>query len=233
MQEGGTPPSHRSMPSEARGGGAETSESVHVVTLDAGGDANRAYLLLPAGREEAWCVDPSFGAGAVEEACRIRGRRLAHILLTHCHSDHTAGVEPLRKLFPCRVWCHPSEILRVRGAESIPGEGILEAVPEVEVFFTPGHTPGSVCYRCGNYLFSGDTLFVDWVGRADFQGGDAAALFRSLARIRSLPGHLAVLSGHDYGSVPSRTLAEEIKKNRFLACTDYEEFLRLLPELAE
>ena len=232
MGEGEYPPSDQITVPNATGGD-QAVESVQVITLDAGGDANRAYLLLPAGREEAWCVDPSFGAEAVEEACRVRGRRLTHVLLTHGHSDHTAGVEPLKRSFQFRVWCHPADARRIREAEPIPGEGILEALPEVEVLFTPGHTPGSVCYRCGNYLFSGDTLFVDWVGRADFPGGDSAALFKSLALIRSLPGHLIVLSGHDYGSVPSRTLAEEVEKNRFLACTDYETFLRLLPELAE
>jgi glyoxylase-like metal-dependent hydrolase (beta-lactamase superfamily II) len=103
----------------------------------------------------------------------------------------------------------------------------------VEVLFTPGHTRGSACFLWGDHLFTGDTLFVDWVGRADLPGGDPAALFSSLGRLKALPGHLRLHPGHDYGAVPSRTLGEEVRLNRFLACTDFESFLKLLPELAE
>lgn len=206
---------------------------MEVLTLDAGGDANRTYLILPGGRAEAWCVDPSFGERAIAETCRQRNRPLAHVLLTHTHSDHTAGVAALRAAFGCKVWCHPEEMRRVPGAEPVPDEGPLPGLLEVEALFTPGHTPGSTCYRVDGHLFTGDTLFVDWVGRADFSGGDAGALFHSLGLLRALPGHLVLHPGHDYGAVPSRTLAEEIRHNRFLACTDYPKFLALLPELAD
>jgi glyoxylase-like metal-dependent hydrolase (beta-lactamase superfamily II) len=201
--------------------------------LDAGGDANRAYVILPEGVEWAWCVDPSFGAPSIDSALRSEGRVLSGIFLTHGHRDHTAGVAPLMERHGCPVWCHPRDAQGIPGARPLEVEGPFPGTVDAEVLFTPGHTPGSVCYRVGTNLFTGDTLFVDWVGRADFPGGDPVALFGSLGRLRTLPGHLRILPGHDYGAVPSRTLAEEVEKNRFLACTDYNAFLRLLPELAE
>ena len=117
-------------------------------------------------------------------------------------------------------------------AVPIPSEGMLALVPGVEAIFTPGHTHGGTCYRVGNSLFTGDVLFVDWVGRCDFPGGDSRELFQSLAKLRSLPAELAIYPGHHYGTVESRSLGEEKELNKFLNCLDYGEFLRLLPELA-
>ena len=208
-------------------------DSIEILTLDAGGDSNRAYVVLPPGRDEAWCVAPSYAARPILAACRRRQRRLTWILLTHTHQDHVAGVEEVRAVFPCPVWVHPAETRSVAGARAIPGDGPLPEPREVEVFHTPGHTPGGVCYRIGGHLFTGDTLFVDWVGRADLPGGDPAALFRSLQRLRELPGDLVLHPGHHYGSVPSRTLGEEVLVNPFLGARDFAEFLRRLPELTD
>ena len=66
----------------------------------------------------------------------------------------------------------------------------------------------------------------------ELSGGDSRALFQSLARLRSLPPELDIYPGHHYGTVESRCLGDEIRLNKFLNCTDYEKFLRLLPELA-
>jgi len=204
-----------------------------VVTIDASGDANRSYCILDRQAGKAWCVDPSFAARAVLDAANEASCALTEVFLTHTHHDHVATLSELKRRPGVRVWAHPKEVQRVDGCVPLPAEGPLAAAPGVEVIFTPGHTPGGVCYRVDQALFTGDTLFVDWVGRADFSGGDPMALFESLAKLRSLPGDLVIHPGHHYGCVEKRTLAEEILKNKFLACTDFERFLGLLPELAE
>lgn len=203
-----------------------------ILTLDAGGDANRSYCLLDSEKRTAWCVDPSFGAGQILALCDQRGVRLTEIFLTHTHADHIATLPDLLGATGARVWVHPLELDRAPMATPIPAEGPMAEIPEVEAIFTPGHTPGGTCYRVGNALFTGDVLFVDWVGRCDFPGGDSRALFRSLARLRSLPDELILHAGHHYGTVEKRLLGEEKKLNKFLNCQDYEQFLRLLPELA-
>ena len=204
-----------------------------LLTVDVGGDANRSYLLLDPDDATAWCVDPSYGAGKILSTCSSRGLRLTEIFLTHTHGDHIATLPELLKATGARAWVHPLELSRAPGATALPGEGPLAALPGVQVLFTPGHTPGGTCYIVGENLFTGDVLFVDWVGRSDFAGGDPKALFRSLARLRALPPQLMIRPGHHYGSVESRTLAEEIQKNKFLSCTDYGRFLSMLPELSE
>ena len=205
----------------------------HIETIDAGGDANRSYLIYPEHASEAWCVDPSYAGEAILDACSREGRRLTEVLLTHTHGDHVASLDRLRAGRNLRVWVHPLEAARIGGAAPLPGDGPVPGLDGVEAVHTPGHTPGGVCYRVGNDLFTGDVLFVDWIGRTDLPGGDPAAMFRSLARLRALPPELAIHPGHHYGSVESRSLGEELAANKFLACTDYGAFLRLLPELTE
>ena len=74
-----------------------------------------------------------------------------------------------------------------------------------EVLATPGHTPGGVTLRCGEALFTGDTLFRGSCGRTDLPGGDMEALLRSLRRLCSLEGDYEVYPGH----MDSSTLARE------------------------
>ena len=64
------------------------------------------------------------------------------------------------------------------------------------VMHTPGHTPGGVCYQCGDDLFTGDTLFAPGYGRTDLPGGSWSDLVRSLRRLLHLPGNLHVYPGH-------------------------------------
>jgi hydroxyacylglutathione hydrolase len=206
---------------------------LQVVTIDAGGDANRAYCILDPENRAAWCVDPSYAGAEVLAAASGAGCPLTDVFLTHTHGDHIASVGDLAVRPGVRIWCHSAEVHRVPKATPLPGEGPIPGIAAVEAIFTPGHTPGGVCYRAGDALFTGDTLFVDWVGRADFQGGDPLRLFESLRKLRALPGHLVIHPGHHYGRRETRTLEEEIRLNKFLACTDYGHFLSLLPELSE
>lgn len=205
-----------------------------VLTIEAGGDANRSYLVASPRAGEAWCVDPSYAAEKILSLCAARSWTLTDILLTHTHGDHLATAPVLSASTGSRVWVHPRELAIPEGASLLPvGGGPHPSLPGVTVVETPGHTPGGVCYLIGSDLFTGDVLFVDWVGRCDFAGGDPAALFRSLGKLRSLDPSLAIRPGHHYGAAESRLLGDEVRLNKFLACTDFGAFLRLLPELAE
>ena len=80
------------------------------------------------------------------------------------------------------------------------------------VLHTPGHTPGSVCLRCEDALFSGDTLFAGSCGRTDFSGGSGAEMCKSLRRLAQIPDDLAVYPGHGEAT----TLAREKRENLYL-----------------
>jgi glyoxylase-like metal-dependent hydrolase (beta-lactamase superfamily II) len=83
---------------------------------------------------------------------------------------------------------------------------------EFEVITTPGHTPGGVCLKCEDALFTGDTLFKDSCGRTDMDGGSMEILLKSLKRLSELPGDYEVYPGHS----DFTTLEHERKLNYYM-----------------
>ena len=79
-----------------------------------------------------------------------------------------------------------------------------------------------------NKLITGDTLFVNAIGRTDLPGGDAPALFDSLQKLKKLDEKIEVYPGHDYGDIPVSTIGREKKNNPYLMCKSKEEFLRMV-----
>lgn len=143
------------------------------------------------------------------------------MLLTHGHFDHTGALDTFRQE---RIFIHPLDAPMLRDArlsvgaiagDTAPRPGETDTVAEgdalllggltVEVLHTPGHTPGSVCYRIGDHLFTGDTLFHRGYGRTDFPGGSMRELMHSLRRLHSIPQDLPFHPGHG----ESATLFEE------------------------
>ena len=76
------------------------------------------------------------------------------------------------------------------------GDTVTLGDEQIRVIHTPGHTPGSVCYDCGDFLLTGDTLFANSIGRCDLWGGDEALMRDSLALLRTLPQSVTIYSGH-------------------------------------
>ena len=91
---------------------------------------------------------------------------------------------------------------------------------EVEFLHTPGHTPGSQCFRVRNTLVSGDTLFVDGCGRVDLPGSNSEDMYHSLQKLAGLPDDTLLLPGHNYSAVPHATLAETKRTNTYMRIND-------------
>jgi glyoxylase-like metal-dependent hydrolase (beta-lactamase superfamily II) len=143
-------------------------------------------------------------------------RPLRHILLTHAHYDHLGAAAELcarygiaarvhardrRLVHLAPTYARSFEQLRVQAPRDVEvfddGASFAVGASVVEVILTPGHTPGSVCFRAGDAVFTGDTLFHAKVGRTDLPGGDADALRRSVsALLEASPPGLHVLPGH-------------------------------------
>jgi hydroxyacylglutathione hydrolase len=181
---------------------------MNLKILAVGALETNCCLLSLEGRDDAVVIDPGEDGARLLEA--LGGRNVAAVLLTHGHYDHT-GALPAFAGAP--LYMHPADSYLLKGdGQTHPGgvfyvmEGriISAAGLDITVLHTPGHTPGSVCYRVGDVLFTGDTLFHNGYGRTDFPGGDFREMTRSLRRLLRLPGDIVFHPGHGQSSTLAR-----------------------------
>jgi glyoxylase-like metal-dependent hydrolase (beta-lactamase superfamily II) len=178
-------------------------------------------------------------ADAILKAAQEQGIVIKWVLETHAHADHLSGAPYIKLKTGAKVGIgeHIREVQRifrpVFNATDVSGDGsefdhlftdgerFAIGSLEGEVIYTPGHTPACVSYRIGDAVFVGDTLFMPDYGtaRADFPGGDARALYRSIHRILDLPDETRLFMCHDY-KAPGRdeyawetTVGEERARN--------------------
>ena len=204
---------------------------MQIIRLPVGMLQANCYLVAEAGGD-AVVIDPGAEAERIIEAVRSRDLKVKHILLTHVHFDHMQAAADVAAatgadiLAPEGDWpaltdpqlslCH---MMPGGGSQTLSaavklrdGEVVEAGKLRLTVLHTPGHTPGSCCFLCGDVLFTGDTLFRGSVGRMDFPGGSYDALKRSLDRLAALPGNYTLLPGHD----DATTLAEERAGNPYM-----------------
>ena len=151
-------------------------------------------------------------------AAAAQGLRVTRVLETHAHADHLSAAHYIREQTGAAIGIggRITEVQKVFGqlfdAADVTddgavfdhlfadGERFAIGGVEAEVIHTPGHTPACVSYHIGDAVFVGDTLFMPDYGtaRADFPGGDAATLYRSIQRILALPDETRLFVGHDY-----------------------------------
>jgi glyoxylase-like metal-dependent hydrolase (beta-lactamase superfamily II) len=178
-------------------------------------------------------------ADKVLAAAEARGFRITWVLETHVHADHLSGAPYVKQKTGAKVGIgeHVREVQKIfrpvfnladvsgDGSEFDhlfkDGERFRVGQLEGEVIHTPGHTPACVSFRIDDAVFVGDTLFMPDFGtaRADFPGGSARQLYRSIRRILSLPPQTRLFICHDY-KAPGRdsfawetTVAEERERN--------------------
>jgi len=193
------------------------------------------FLLRREGSDRALIIDPGEEAPKLLDAIEQLGVSLAGILLTHTHFDHVGAVATIARATGAEVWVPEIEKFVLADINSfVPGnafgpfeswdaehtlaggERLELAGFQIDVIFTPGHSPGHVSYSIAeeNALFSGDVLFQGSVGRTDLPGGDWPTLIESIRTlVEGLPGETQVYPGH----MGLTTLGAERASNPFLA----------------
>jgi glyoxylase-like metal-dependent hydrolase (beta-lactamase superfamily II) len=208
--------------------------ALEVEMLTVGPVAENCFLLRRAGSDRLLVVDPGEEPERILAAIEATGAKAEAILITHCHFDHIGAVTPVAEATGAPVYCPEIEVPVLADIMAfVPWEGFgpfesyeadhtvaggetLElAGLELDVIFTPGHSPGHVTYavRGENALFSGDVLFQGSVGRVDLPGGDGPTLLASIAQLlEAHPEETVVHPGH----MGLTTLGAERATNPFL-----------------
>lgn len=198
------------------------------------------------GTKECVIIDP--GCSSDNEFDRLRsfvsenGLKPVKILITHGHFDHIASAEDAAAEWGIDIYMNDKDISQIEygcrtgRALGFPkeikpfskpsthikdGDILTFGESEFKVIFTPGHSPGCVCFynEKEKVLFSGDTLFAGSIGRTDLPGGDYDLLMKSLfSKVLKLPGDVDVLPGHG----PATDMGREATSNPFLLPFDYQ-----------
>lgn len=155
--------------------------------------------------------------------------KLEYVINTHGHSDHTAGNAELGSMFKAKIVGH--KLSRIKAdLKVVDGDIIRIGSVVIEVIYTPGHTPDSICLLVDNQkLLTGDTLFVRECGRTDMPGGNSKDMYNSLFnKILKLEDDVEVYPGHDYGPKPASTIGEERRLNYTLEPRSLTEFIEFM-----
>lgn len=199
---------------------------------------NFVYLVGDRDTRECVIVDPAWAVDDIVDAAEADGMRVVGALATHYHPDHVGGtmfgfsVEGAARLVDrCGVKLHGHR-LEVEGLRKVTGLSASDLVAhdsgdrvavgavELEWLHTPGHTPGSSCFRLRDALVAGDTLFLQGCGRVDLPGGDPDEMYYTLTqRLASLPGDMELYPGHAYGGAHA-PLDEVRRHNPYLQVKD-------------
>ena len=202
---------------------------LNIRTLTLGDYQTNCYLVWGDASNTCAVIDPGYEPDVILAKVKELNLTVDTILLTHGHFDHVGAVEKIVKKTGCKLWmsesdwsqfpgpvtaylypianCDFTEVFFCEDHEEITAGGVHFTVME-----TPGHTYGSVCYFCGDAMFSGDTLFAGSCGRTDLPGGSGECLRNSLERLRELEENYTVYPGHGEAT----TLAYEKRYNPYL-----------------
>lgn len=209
-------------------------EKLEDPSLPLGIISTNCYIVTDKASGKSLIIDPGLYCDDLTAAIAARGiKSFEYILLTHGHFDHILGVPEVRRIYGGQIAIHSadaeclSDEKRSLVDQSSPRQKQTFIKPDIclkdgsvitlgesvfTVMHTPGHTAGSVCYICGDIIFSGDTLFRMTYGRTDFPGSSFDDIAASLIRLASLPGDYTVYPGH---SIPT-TMSFERTHNRYL-----------------
>ena len=194
-----------------------------------------AYIVGDRDTGEGLVIDPAANIDDIVHEAEQDGIAIKYIVNTHGHVDHTSGNADMKNKTGARIIIHeadaamltgtPSMMLRMFRAKASPeaditvtdGDSISVGGVTLQVLHTPGHTPGGMALYMPGYVFTGDTLFVESVGRTDLPGASWQQMYQSIMeKLMTLPDETVVFPGHNYGRKPASTIGDEKQYNPFL-----------------
>lgn len=179
-----------------------------IKTLPVGHLETNCYIVTDESSLDCAVIDPGAESNTIMNYIESNKLKCTAILLTHAHFDHVGALAAVCEETGATVYMSQKDVNLAFGSSGrgfkapegtvFVGEGDAIGVGalSLRVIETPGHTPGGLCYVCGEAIFSGDTLFRGSCGRTDFPGGDMVQELNSLKKLAELPGDYEVYPGH-------------------------------------
>ena len=208
---------------------------MYLKQMQVGHMAVFAYLIGDKDCGEGLVIDPAANIDGIIALAKNNNFNIKYIINTHGHVDHISGNAEMKKKTGAQIVIHkddadmlistPATIFKMFGAKQSPpaditvqdGDDIKTGKISLKVIHTPGHSPGGMVLYTPGYVFTGDTLFVEAVGRTDLPGGSWQVMLHSIReKLCTLPDETEVMPGHNYGRMPVSTIGHEKKYNPFL-----------------
>jgi len=203
-------------------------DALTLKTFVLGDLATNSYLLFDPNTKKAFLIDVPCPNDEIEQFISAEGLSLDFCLLTHAHFDHIGAVDKLS----CPVYLHSEDTPFLKNPDlngssifgvpfTIQKDPVLLEETAItldsfcfEILHTPGHTPGSISIKIGKWLFSGDTVFFDSVGRTDLPLASHEQLIASIkTKILTLSDDTVIYPGHG----PATSVEREKTHNPFLS----------------
>lgn len=218
-----------------------TMDDLYFRQVLAGPMANFVYLIGSQTTRECVVVDPAWGVKEILDLAAADGMAVIGALVTHTHFDHVGGkfqghqipgLPEFLELAKAKIYVHKAELdrLPVPASEATPTDAQFSLTlgdVSIEFIHTPGHTPGSQCFKVRDRLVSGDTLFIGSCGRTDLPGSDPSAMYESLThKLAKLDEATLVFPGHNYAEHATHSsIALEKARNPMLRFPSKTAFL--------
>ncbi len=199
---------------------------INIQSFRGGYDNNFTYVVNNGRAETQVMIDAAVPLEIVQPSLNTNPKA---ILITHTHGDHIAYLAEYTEKFPeISVVIFAGSANRIPGRKIYPvkdGDLITIGGLEIRILHTPGHYYDSLCFRIGDALFTGDTLFVGRTGRTISAGSNISQLYNSVyKKLLVLPPSTIIYPGHDYGPQPTITIRENIKISPLLQARDEKDF---------
>lgn len=203
-----------------------------IFTLYPRSFGSNCYVLISEGDcgKSAAVIDPSVDCNSIMSLLSSKNARLERIILTHGHFDHILSLDTLRALTGATVYIHENDAEMLSDSEKNAyafffsenkvwaaadrllkdGDIICIGNEKIKVISTPGHSKGSICLLCDEFMLTGDTLFADNIGRCDLYGGNMMQMYASLSRLAEFDPKLTIYPGHGDTNTLGQALSEII-----------------------
>ncbi len=217
-----------------------------VEQIQIGPMQNFAYLIGDKATREVVVIDPAWDIEGLLNFVDERDYTLKGALVTHYHPDHCGGsfghnvvegVAALLERHSLPIYANEHEVAGVQKVTGVSktdlksvssGDKLAVGDIEIEFLHTPGHTPGSQCFRVKHTLISGDTLFIDGCGRVDLPGSNSEDMFNSLRKLAELPDETILLPGHNYSAVAHATMGDTKRTNAYMRINNLESWKMMM-----